>query len=144
MKKVSRFYTYLTEADIRILNKISKQRNESKSAVIRKLIHVEKYSKTLNEIESLIQKHNETIEIILKDFKDEIMQEYKYISRNLNQIAYHLNLKILNNTEAQTELEKEIKDFKNIHKKIQTNMEKLKLNINVKHKKTPKKEIQDE
>ena len=136
---------YFSQGDLKILNRLAQQRNESKSAVVRKLIHVEKYAQTLKEIEILIQNHNEKIDIILKDFMQEIIQEYKYIGRNLNQIAYHLNLKILNETEAQTELEREIKDFKKIHKKIQVGINKLKINIDVKHTKTPKKEeTQDE
>ena len=42
MKKVSSHFIYFTEADARILTKMMQARNESKSAIVRKLIHVEK------------------------------------------------------------------------------------------------------
>ena len=53
MKKVSSHFIYFTEADARILTKMMQARNESKSAIVRKLIHVEKYAQTLKQIENV-------------------------------------------------------------------------------------------
>ena len=51
MKKNERHSIYFTLPDLKKLNELASQRRESKSAVVRKLIHIEKYMQTLKQIE---------------------------------------------------------------------------------------------
>ena len=123
---------YFSQGDLKILNRLAQQRNESKSAVVRKLIHVEKYVQTLKEIEI----HNEII--------IEFLKEFHHIGINLNQIAYHLNIN-LSKQQAQSDIEKIMQNFKTEMEEIKKQIKNLKIKINVEHTKTPKKEeTQDE
>ncbi|HDX6250486.1 TPA: plasmid mobilization relaxosome protein MobC [Campylobacter fetus subsp. venerealis] len=118
-------FIYFTQADARVLTKLANWRNESKSSVVRKLIHIAQYKDVLNEIEV----NNKIISNFLKEFN--------HIGTNINQIAYHLNANITNNEEAKTDLEKNIiklmQKLDELNKKVDT----LKININVPHTKTP-------
>lgn len=128
----NRHHIYLTKADESILNRLAQQRNESKSAVVRKLIHVEKYTQTLNVIEN----HSRVIA--------EFLLEFHHIGINLNQIAYHLNIN-LSKQQAQSDIEKIMQNFKTEMEEIKKQIKNLKIKINVEHTKTPKKEeTQDE
>ncbi|ENU2659178.1 CopG family transcriptional regulator [Campylobacter jejuni] len=93
---------YLNEYEQRQLKKLSIKRNESQSAVIRKLIAIEKYAKTLE----ILEKNNE------------INVEYLYhiaqCGNNLNQIAYHLNIGIENPSQTQNRLPKLIEELSQI------------------------------
>ncbi|EAJ8562565.1 plasmid mobilization relaxosome protein MobC, partial [Campylobacter coli] len=93
---------YLNEYEQRQLKKLSIKRNESQSAVIRKLISVEKYAKTLE----ILEKNNE------------INVEYLYhiaqCGNNLNQIAYHLNIGIESPSQTQNRLPKLIEELSQI------------------------------
>ena len=122
MKKVSSHFIYFTEADARILTKMMQARNESKSAIVRKLIHVEKYAQTLKQIEI----NNE----ILADF----LKEFKHLGKNLNQIAYHLNAHIIKKEEAKSDLEKTMYEFFDAIERLSS---KLKIKIDVERTKQP-------
>ncbi|EAI3679414.1 hypothetical protein H0658_001771 [Campylobacter jejuni] len=93
---------YLNEYEQRQLKKLSTKRNESQSAVIRKLIAIEKYAKTLE----ILEKNNE------------INVEYLYhiaqCGNNLNQIAYHLNIGIESPSQTQNRLPKLIEELSQI------------------------------
>ncbi|EIE6748720.1 plasmid mobilization relaxosome protein MobC [Campylobacter coli] len=93
---------YLNEYEQRQLKKLSIKRNESQSAVIRKLIAIEKYAKTLE----ILEKNNE------------INVEYLYhiaqCGNNLNQIAYHLNIGIESPSQTQNRLPKLIEELSQI------------------------------
>lgn len=121
----TRYHIYLTEADNRILMRISNEQKQSRSAVVRKLLQTHKYKENLKEIET----NNRIIGSYLKEFN--------HIGTNINQIAYHLNANITNNEEAKTDLEKNIiklmQKLDELNKKVDT----LKININVPHTKTP-------
>nr|WP_302183180.1 plasmid mobilization relaxosome protein MobC [Campylobacter coli] len=92
----------MNEYEQRQLKKLSIKRNESQSAVIRKLISVEKYAKTLE----ILEKNNE------------INVEYLYhiaqCGNNLNQIAYHLNIGIESPSQTQNRLPKLIEELSQI------------------------------
>ncbi|EPN5620284.1 plasmid mobilization relaxosome protein MobC [Campylobacter jejuni] len=93
---------YLNEYEQKQLKKLSIKRNESQSAVIRKLISIEKYAKTLE----ILEKNNE------------INVEYLYhiaqCGNNLNQIAYHLNIGIESPSQTQNRLPKLIEELSQI------------------------------
>lgn len=125
MKKVSSHFIYFTEADARILTKMMQARNESKSAIVRKLIHVEKYAQTLKQIEI----NNE----ILADF----LKEFKHLGKNLNQIAYHLNAHIIKKEEAKSDLEKTMYEFFGAIERLSNKIGKLKIKIDVERTKQP-------
>ena len=125
MKKVSSHFIYFTEADARILTKMMQARNESKSAIVRKLIHVEKYAQTLKQIEI----NNE----ILADF----LKEFKHLGKNLNQIAYHLNAHIIKKEEAKSDLEKTMYEFFDTIERLSNKIGKLKIKIDVERTKQP-------
>ena len=125
MKKVSSHFIYFTEADARILTKMMQARNESKSAIVRKLIHVEKYAQTLKQIEI----NNE----ILADF----LKEFKHLGKNLNQIAYHLNAHIIKKEEAKSDLEKTMYEFFDAIERLSTKIGTLKIKIDVERTKQP-------
>ena len=125
MKKVSSHFIYFTEADARILTKMMQARNESKSAIVRKLIHVEKYAQTLKQIEI----NNE----ILADF----LKEFKHLGKNLNQIAYHLNAHIIKKEEAKSDLEKTMCEFFDAIERLSNKIGKLKIKIDVERTKQP-------
>ncbi|MGF7402077.1 plasmid mobilization relaxosome protein MobC [Campylobacter concisus] len=125
MKKVSSHFIYFTEADARILTKMMQARNESKSAIVRKLIHVEKYAQTLKQIEI----NNE----ILADF----LKEFKHLGKNLNQIAYHLNAHIIKKEEAKSDLEKTMYEFFDAIGRLSNKIGKLKIKIDVERTKQP-------
>ncbi|EAI2116697.1 plasmid mobilization relaxosome protein MobC [Campylobacter coli] len=115
---------YLNEYEQRQLKKLSIKRNESQSAVIRKLISIEKYAKTLE----ILEKNNE------------INVEYLYhiaqCGNNLNQIAYHLNIGIESPSQTQNRLPKLIEELSQIlneHKEHIKNKA-IKTNINKKIK----------
>lgn len=115
---------YLNEYEQRQLKKLSIKRNESQSAVIRKLIAIEKYAKTLE----ILEKNNE------------INVEYLYhiaqCGNNLNQIAYHLNIGIESPSQTQNRLPKLIEELSQIlneHKEHIKNKA-IKTNINKKIK----------
>ena len=125
MRKVAAHFIYFTEADARELKRLSQRRNESKSAVIRKLVHVEKYADVLERIET----NNEII--------SEFLREFGRLGVNLNQIAYHLNANITGPEEAKNDLEKNMRGFAIAIKELSAKMEDLKIKIDVKHTKTP-------
>ena len=125
MKKASSHFIYFTEADARILTKMMQARNESKSAIVRKLIHVEKYAQTLKQIEI----NNE----ILADF----LKEFKHLGKNLNQIAYHLNAHIIKKEEAKSDLEKTMYEFFDAIGRLSNKIGKLKIKIDVERTKQP-------
>ncbi|EIS3262274.1 plasmid mobilization relaxosome protein MobC [Campylobacter coli] len=115
---------YLNEYEQRQLKKLSIKRNESQSAVIRKLISVEKYAKTLE----ILEKNNE------------INVEYLYhiaqCGNNLNQIAYHLNIGIESPSQTQNRLPKLIEELAQIlnEHKEQIKNKAIKTSINKKIK----------
>ena len=115
MKKVSSHFIYFTEADARILTKMMQARNESKSAIVRKLIHVEKYAQTLKQIE----------------INNEILADC------LNQIAYHLNAHIIKKEEAKSDLEKTMYEFFDAIERLSNKIGKLKIKIDVERTKQP-------
>lgn len=124
MKK-TRHHIYLTEADDRILRQLSDRRNQSRSAVIRKLLQTQKYKDNLKEIEA----NNQIIGGYLKEFS--------HIGTNINQIAYHLNANITNEEEAKTDLEKNIVKLMQTIKELNKKVDTLKIKINVPHTKIP-------
>ena len=128
MRKVAAHFIYFTEADARVLKRISQRRNESKSAVVRKLIHVEKYADVLEQIET----NNEII--------SEFLREFGRLGVNLNQIAYHLNANITGPEESHNDQAKKILSFSEDLKEISAKKEDLKIKIDVKHTKTPSNE----
>ncbi len=115
---------YLNEYEQRQLKKLSIKRNESQSAVIRKLISIEKYAKTLE----ILEKNNE------------INVEYLYhiaqCGNNLNQIAYHLNIGIESPSQTQNRLPKLIEELAQIlnEHKEQIKNKAIKTSINKKIK----------
>ena len=113
----TRHAIYLTQADDRILRRLAKERNQSRSAVVRKLLQTYKYIENLKEIEA----NNKIISGYLKEFT--------HIGTNINQIAYHLNANII-------EL---IKKIQELGEKVKT----LKIDINVEHTKTPSKKVEE-
>ena len=99
---------YLNDTDERKLERLCRKRNESKSALIRKLISVEKYSNVLTQIE------------INNKLNTEFLYQISQCGNNLNQIAYHLNADIENPNQVQKKLIEIINEFRNIltnHKK---------------------------
>ncbi|RKV94999.1 MAG: plasmid mobilization relaxosome protein MobC [Campylobacter sp.] len=125
MKKVSSHFIYFTLPDLKKLNELASQRRESKSAVVRKLIHIEKYAQTLKQIEI----NNE----ILADF----LKEFKHLGKNLNQIAYHLNAHIIKKEEAKSDLEKTMYEFFDAIERLSNKIGKLKIKIDVERTKQP-------
>lgn len=125
MKKNERHSIYFTLPDLKKLNKLASQRRESKSAVVRKLIHIEKYMQTLKQIEI----NNE----ILADF----LKEFKHLGKNLNQIAYHLNAHIIKKEEAKSDLEKTMYEFFDAIERLSNKIGKLKIKIDVERTKQP-------
>lgn len=125
MKKNERHSIYFTLPDLKKLNELASQRRESKSAVVRKLIHIEKYMQTLKQIEI----NNE----ILADF----LKEFKHLGKNLNQIAYHLNAHIIKKEEAKSDLEKTMYEFFDAIERLSNKIGKLKIKIDVKRTKQP-------
>lgn len=125
MKKNERHSIYFTLPDLKKLNELASQRRESKSAVVRKLIHVEKYMQTLKQIEI----NNE----ILADF----LKEFKHLGKNLNQIAYHLNAHIIKKEEAKSDLEKTMYEFFDAIERLSNKIGKLKIKIDVERTKQP-------
>ena len=119
MKKNERHSIYFTLPDLKKLNELASQRRESKSAVVRKLIHIEKYMQTLKQIEI----NNE----ILADF----LKEFKHLGKNLNQIAYHLNAHIIKKEEAKSDLEKTMYEFFDAIERLSNKIGKLKIKIDV-------------
>ncbi|EEC1756464.1 plasmid mobilization relaxosome protein MobC [Campylobacter coli] len=115
---------YLNEYEQKQLKKLSIKRNESQSAVIRKLISIEKYAKTLE----ILEKNNE------------INVEYLYhiaqCGNNLNQIAYHLNIGIESPSQTQNRLPKLIEELGQIlsEHKEQIKNKAIKTSINKKIK----------
>ncbi|ELV2237411.1 plasmid mobilization relaxosome protein MobC [Campylobacter coli] len=115
---------YLNEYEQKQLKKLSIKRNESQSAVIRKLISIEKYAKTLE----ILEKNNE------------INVEYLYhiaqCGNNLNQIAYHLNIGIESPSQTQNRLPKLIEELAQIlnEHKEQIKNKAIKTSINKKIK----------
>lgn len=75
----------LTEQDYKTLQKLSTKYGVSKSNIIRKLLRDEKYTKTLEQIE------------IKNEITAEFLLELVHIGKNINQIAYHLNINIFEN-----------------------------------------------
>ncbi|EFO9318199.1 hypothetical protein HL736_001207 [Campylobacter lari] len=115
---------YLNEKEKKQLEILSIKRKESKSAVIRKLIAIEKYVKTLEAIE----KNNE--------INIEFLYQLAQCGGNLNQIAYHLNIGIENPNQMEFKLTKLIEEFGqiiNAHKK-QIEEKEIKNSINKKIK----------
>ena len=125
MKKNERHSIYFTLPDLKKLNELASQRRESKSAVVRKLIHIEKYMQTLKQIEI----NNE----ILADF----LKEFKHLGKNLNQIAYHLNAHIIKKEEAKSDLEKTMYEFFDAIERLSNKIGKLKIKIEVERTKQP-------
>ena len=125
MKKNERHSIYFTLPDLKKLNELASQRRESKSAVVRKLIHIEKYMQTLKQIEI----NNE----ILADF----LKEFKHLEKNLNQIAYHLNAHIIKKEEAKSDLEKTMYEFFDAIERLSNKIGKLKIKIDVERTKQP-------
>ncbi|MBE9829232.1 plasmid mobilization relaxosome protein MobC [Campylobacter concisus] len=125
MKKNERHSIYFTLPDLKKLNELANQRRESKSAVVRKLIHIEKYMQTLKQIEI----NNE----ILADF----LKEFKHLGKNLNQIAYHLNAHIIKKEEAKSDLEKTMYEFFDAIERLSNKIGKLKIKIDVERTKQP-------
>ena len=125
MKKNERHSIYFTLPDLKKLNELASQRRESKSAVVRKLIHIEKYMQTLKQIEI----NNE----ILADF----LKEFKHLGKNLNQIAYHLNAHIIKKEEAKSDLEKTMYEFFDAIEGLSNKIGKLKIKIDVERTKQP-------
>lgn len=125
MKKNERHSIYFTLPDLKKLNELASQRRESKSAVVRKLIHIEKYMQTLKQIEI----NNE----ILADF----LKEFKHLGKNLNQIAYHLNAHIIKKEEAKSDLEKTMYEFFDAIERLSNKIGKLKIKIDVERTKRP-------
>lgn len=125
MKKNERHSIYFTLPDLKKLNELASQRRESKSAVVRKLIHIEKYMQTLKQIEI----NNE----ILADF----LKEFKHLGKNLNQIAYHLNAHIIKKEEAKSDLEKTMYEFFDAIGRLSNKIGKLKIKIDVERTKQP-------
>lgn len=128
MRKVAAHFIYFTEADARVLKRLSQRRNESKSAVVRKLVHIEKYADVLEQIET----NNEII--------SEFLREFGRLGANLNQIAYHLNANITGSEEAKNDLEKNMRDFAAAIKELSAKIEDLKIKIEVERVKTPSNE----
>lgn len=128
MRKNERHSIYFTMADLKALNCLAQKRNESKSAVVRKLVYIEKYADALDRIET----NNEII--------SEFLREFGRLGANLNQIAYHLNANITGPEEAKNDLEKNMRGFAVAIKELSAKMEDLKIKIDVKHTKTPSNE----
>ncbi|EAI8568536.1 plasmid mobilization relaxosome protein MobC [Campylobacter sp. TTU-622] len=124
---------YLNEREQKQLKKLSLKRNESQSAVIRKLISIEKYAKTLE----VLEKNNE------------INVEYLYhiaqCGNNLNQIAYHLNIGIESPYQTENRLPKLINELTQILNEHQEQIKNkaIKTNINKKIKRLNDETLQE-
>ena len=125
MRKNERHSIYFTMADLKALNCLAQKRNESKSAVVRKLVYIEKYADALDRIET----NNEKI--------SEFLREFGRLGANLNQIAYHLNANITGPEEAKNDLEKNMRDFAAAIKELSVRIEDLKIKIEAEHVKPP-------
>ncbi|OCR03556.1 hypothetical protein BA184_07745 [Helicobacter pullorum] len=101
-QKKNTIRVYLNFDDEKRLEKLSQKRNESKSAIIRKLIASEKYAKALKEIE-----RNNLINL-------EFLNQIAKCGNNLNQIAFHLNADFESPKEVQTNLLETINEFKEL------------------------------
>lgn len=110
MRKKAGHMIYLSAIDERVLKRIANERNISKSAVVRKLIHSDKHLQTLNQIEN----NNQIL--------NQIESELQKIGANIAQNG--LDIKKDN-------LSKIIQNFIN-------QIKKLKIKQLVKHTKTPK------
>ena len=119
---------YFTPIDLKALSLLSQQRNESKSAVVRKLVHIAKYSETLAQVE------------LNNKLQNEFLKEFSHIGANLNQIAFQLNADITKEAEAKSDFERTMQEFKIMIDKFYTDIKKLKINLNAAHIKTPKKQ----
>ncbi|MDP8388599.1 plasmid mobilization relaxosome protein MobC [Campylobacter jejuni] len=115
---------YLNEYEQKQLKKLSIKRNESQSAVIRKLISIEKYAKTLE----ILEKNNE--------INVEYLYHISQCGNNLNQIAYHLNIGIESPSQTQNRLPKLIEELAQIlnEHKEQIKNKAIKTSINKKIK----------
>ncbi|CUU72697.1 Bacterial mobilisation protein (MobC) [Campylobacter hyointestinalis subsp. hyointestinalis] len=128
MRKNERHSIYLTLTDLKKINQLSKQRNESKSAIVRKLIHIEKYAQTLKQIE------------IGNDIMAGFLKELNRLGKNLNQIAYHLNAHIIKKEEAKSDLENNMYLFREEIKKVYERISDLEIKTGVERTKTPAKQ----
>lgn len=125
MRKNERHSIYLTLTDLKKINQLSQQRNESKSAIVRKLIHIEKYAQTLKQIE------------IGNDIMAGFLKELNRLGKNLNQIAYHLNAHIIKKEEAKSDLEKNMYSFREEIEKVYERISDLEIKIGVERTRTP-------
>lgn len=123
MKKNERHSIYFTMLDLKALNQLAHQRKESKSAVVRKLVHTEKYSNVLTQIEQ----NN----AILAEF----LKELHRIGININQVVYHLNIGILSDSETKVSIENQVQKFQNLMEKFTQQIDKAEIAIGTKHKK---------
>lgn len=125
MKK-SQFLIFLSQKDKTELERLSIKRKESKSAVIRKLINIEKYAKTLEQIE------------IYNKINAEFLYQISKIGNNLNQIAYQLNIDITRDNEAKNSFAEMFENFKTILQENREKIEKEHIDLNIKQIKTRK------
>ncbi|ARR02084.1 hypothetical protein CVIC8964_0669 [Campylobacter vicugnae] len=120
----TRYCIYLNENDIKELNLISKKRKESKSAIIRKLIHSSKYINSLYQIEA----NNK--------LNAEFLYQLNKLGTNINQIAYHLNIDITGHDKAKDNLTQIFLDFKEIINSYKSKIENRQIHLNINKIKT--------
>lgn len=93
---------YLSEKEMLRLNRLSKEKNISKSAIIRKLLSAEKYEKTLNQIE------------INNQLNMEILYQLTQVGNNINQLTRYLHLGLERIDSAEYKINTYINDFKKV------------------------------
>ncbi|MBR8466525.1 plasmid mobilization relaxosome protein MobC [Campylobacter sp. faydin G-140] len=128
--KKQRYNIFLATDDLERLMQICKERNESKSAVIRKLITCTKFLHIIEQIEL-----NNKLNI-------DLLYELTKCGINLNQIAYHLNIDVTKDDEAKSDFLKAFRDFTNFINdfKKRSENEMIKLTTNQTRKLTITKE----
>lgn len=94
-------HIYMSKVEKEQLMKLCAKRNESKSAVIRKLIASTKYLHTLEQIE------------LFNKIATDLLYELTKCGININQIAYHLNIDVTKESEAKSDFLKAFWQFKN-------------------------------
>lgn len=105
---------YLSEKEMLRLNRLSKEKNISKSAIMRKLLSSEKYEKTLMQIE------------INNQLNMEILYQITQCGNNINQLAKYCHLGLERAENIEYKLKTYLNDLKEI---LEQNKKLTKFNI---------------
>lgn len=118
-KKYKTIELYMGHRAYELLKELSEQENKTRSQIVRELIFLASDKDTIEMINNIteqekIYKEKEKAQRKERNKeKNQDIQEIVYhlnkIGGNLNQVAYHLNIGVLDNKEAQKDIEKAIK-----------------------------------